>query len=144
MSNHEKQLLIVIAFLVLTTITSLAFAALITGESMLILLGNLQVGWGMIVTFLLISLIGAYQEFKVISPAIQLLQEESWPLKDRVVIGTGLGLYLSLLLLGAISFGADKTGLLQGAYSVTVASLGFSFVFVVMLFSAVVARWLKK
>lgn len=63
MSKHEKQLLIVIAFLLLTIITSLAYAAWITGESILILLGNLQVGWGIIVTFLLISIIGAYQEF---------------------------------------------------------------------------------
>lgn len=144
MSKHEKQLLIVIIFLLLTAITSVVFASLITGEDMFNLLRNLRVGWGMIVTFLLVSIIGAYQEFKVISPAIHLLEDETWPLKDRTVIGMGLGLYLGLLFLGAISFGTDEIGLVRGAYAVTIASLGFSLVFAVMLVSAIIARLRRK
>ena len=43
-----------------------------------------------------------------------------------------------------ISFGINKEGLLQGAYNIVVAGLGFSSLFGLMLVSAIVARLIEK
>ena len=124
----------------------MVIASLVTGESLISLLKSIKVGWGLIIIFLLIGLIGVYLELKMISPEINMMQknEDKWPVNYSSVLGTAVGLYLGLILLGMISFGINKEGLLQGAYSIVVAGLGFSSLFGLMLVSAIVARLIEK
>lgn len=146
MSDHEKQLLMIITFLLLASLSGLVIASLVTGESLIFLLKGIRIGWGFIIIFLLIGFVGVYLELSLISPEINLMKQsgDKWPVSNSSVFGTALGLYLVLTLFGISSFGTDKAGLLQGSYNTVIAGLGFSSIFGLMFISAVVARLIKN
>ena len=79
----------------------MVIASLVTGESLISLLKSIKVGWGLIIIFLLIGLIGVYLELKMISPEINMMQknEDKWPVNYSSVLGTAVGLYLGLILI---------------------------------------------
>lgn len=144
-AEHEKDILILLAFMLLIPLAGIFVVSFIMGVPPLKLLLSLLTTnvW---ILFGLLGLGGFYFELSTLSKGIKLIEDgkEEWPVDHKRIVGVGLGLLIGALLLVLGTAGGTEKGLLESLYLTTVAGLGFSIVLFMMYLGAVVARYLRS